>query len=286
MKVSILQKTRKPAMNKTDFYIMILFAFLITILCPEFRSFAMPSDTTYFQLNELQAGDPSGDLEIEIRISNSAPSAGLELIISAAKDVIKQMDVSYGDSLPDMDYSARLMRGEDRDFIILTARHFTATSDTVIDKASWPAGQNRKLITLNLGAKNLYPKPIPINLYPMAVDSAGNRTSVITLLHFDRLVPVESEIERPAVPSDFVLYQNYPNPFNSSTTISYSVPRLCDVTLEIYNTAGQCVATRQNRATAGLNSWTWDASGLASGFYFCKLKTETFVVVKRMSFIK
>jgi hypothetical protein len=88
-------------------------------------------------------------------------------------------------------------------------------------------------------------------------------------------------------PGEFALDQNYPNPFNPATTIAFALPSDQVVTLKIYNTIGQEVATLVNEfKTAGRYSAVWDAKGLPSGVYFCRLQAGSIVDTKKMTLMK
>jgi hypothetical protein len=71
-------------------------------------------------------------------------------------------------------------------------------------------------------------------------------------------------------PESFALAQNYPNPFNPTTTIEFTIPDDAFVTLKVYNTLGQLVATLADHEefTSGLNSVDFNAETFPSGVYF------------------
>ena len=89
------------------------------------------------------------------------------------------------------------------------------------------------------------------------------------------------------VPAEFSLSQNYPNPFNPSTTIKFSVPKLTEVKLTVYDALGKEVTTLVNNSLeAGNYNIEWNASNNASGIYFYKLETNEYVNVKKMILVK
>jgi hypothetical protein len=89
------------------------------------------------------------------------------------------------------------------------------------------------------------------------------------------------------VPSKFGLSQNYPNPFNPTTNINYTVPTSGFVSLKVYNTLGQEVATLfEGFQNVGLYKLDFDASKLASGIYLYRLQTNGFTQTKKMILMK
>ena len=87
-------------------------------------------------------------------------------------------------------------------------------------------------------------------------------------------------------PSRYALEQNYPNPFNPSTTIRYELPREAVVSLKIFNTLGQLVATLvDEKENAGYHQAQWNAN-VASDIYFYRLQVGKFVETKKMILLK
>lgn len=94
--------------------------------------------------------------------------------------------------------------------------------------------------------------------------------------------------ENPLENISFNLFQNYPNPFNPKTTIKFSIPEATKVTLKIYNSLGQEIASliKGVELRAGLHEINFDASGLQSGVYYYKITAGEFSDTKKMVLIK
>ncbi len=74
------------------------------------------------------------------------------------------------------------------------------------------------------------------------------------------------------LPETYRLASAYPNPFNPTTMISFELPELVKVKLEVYNVNGQLVNTLiDSRMDAGYHSIIWGAGNHASGIYFVKM---------------
>jgi len=83
------------------------------------------------------------------------------------------------------------------------------------------------------------------------------------------------------VPTEFELNQNYPNPFNPSTVIRFALPQASEVTLNVYDLLGRCVATLvDGEQSAGYHSVEWNGtnssgSKISSGVYFCRIEARS-----------
>jgi len=94
------------------------------------------------------------------------------------------------------------------------------------------------------------------------------------------------------LPEVFALHNNYPNPFNPVTNITYDIPEVAQVTLEIYNVSGQKVRTlAQGQHEPGRYRIQWNATNdygnpLSSGMYIYRIHAGDFVSVKKLILMK
>ena len=93
-------------------------------------------------------------------------------------------------------------------------------------------------------------------------------------------------------PTTTKLLGNYPNPFNPSTSINYVLSEDGFVSLKIFNTLGEEVATLVNEyQVAGIKSAVWEGrnnvgSQVASGIYVYRLTAGDVVESEKMLFMK
>ncbi len=91
----------------------------------------------------------------------------------------------------------------------------------------------------------------------------------------------------------FGLVRNYPNPFNPSTIITFQLSHPQNITVSVYNTLGQKVATLLNNKQlhAGTNNIRWngkDSNGhsVTSGVYFYRISSKDYSITKKMMLLK
>jgi subtilisin family serine protease len=95
-----------------------------------------------------------------------------------------------------------------------------------------------------------------------------------------------------ALPSSVDLHQNFPNPFNPTTTIGFTLMKAGQVSLDVFNTLGQQVASlHSGTLPAGSHNIEWrgtDATGnaVASGVYFYRIATDSEVRSRKMLLLK
>ncbi len=99
------------------------------------------------------------------------------------------------------------------------------------------------------------------------------------------VLPFVSVDEEPQ--GQFFLGNARPNPFNPATTIDFTVPAECYVTLSVYNVGGQLVDVLHDGMTgAGTHSVIWNADGKPSGLYFYRFGTGSFSSTGKMLLLK
>jgi hypothetical protein len=109
----------------------------------------------------------------------------------------------------------------------------------------------------------------------------------LRLLVYGMRALVEGAPPGEGLPAGFALAQCYPNPFNPSTTLKYALPVRLQITLRVFNTLGQEIATLVNEIQeAGYHSAEWNAGGVASGVYFYRLQAGDFVQTRKMVLLR
>ena len=85
----------------------------------------------------------------------------------------------------------------------------------------------------------------------------------------------------------FSLDQNYPNPFNPATFIRFFVKEPCGVTLKVFDIRGREIITVVDaKYPAGGHAVRFDASGLAPGIYFYRVRMGDFTAVRKMALVE
>jgi hypothetical protein len=87
-------------------------------------------------------------------------------------------------------------------------------------------------------------------------------------------------------------FGSYPNPFNAETTISFVLREKSEGSLVIYSILGEKVRTLvTGHLDAGIHKIHWDGrnesgNSVASGIYFCRLKTEAAARTMKMIMLR
>ncbi|MEX0648395.1 MAG: T9SS type A sorting domain-containing protein [Balneolaceae bacterium] len=91
----------------------------------------------------------------------------------------------------------------------------------------------------------------------------------------------------PSIPEEDVLVQNYPNPFYPDTRIDFTLNEQKRVILDVHDALGRKVQTLVDETrNPGYYSIDFDGSGLASGVYYYRIRTNEKTTTKKMVLIK
>lgn len=116
-----------------------------------------------------------------------------------------------------------------------------------------------------------------------------NRGQVDILLFRNDTATVSVGTGYNEVPGEYNLYQNYPNPFNPETVINFDVAKTGNISLDVFDVSGKKLFNVFNGIrSAGSYSIQVNVSryNLASGVYFYSLRSESGMLIKKMTVIK
>ena len=109
---------------------------------------------------------------------------------------------------------------------------------------------------------------------------------------FDGMVTYSDKQEVHFKEQGYMLYPNFPNPFNPATTISFYLPEASEVSLIIYNAAGEeMVRLIGGRIEAGYHSVVWTGENsvgksVSGGVYFYRLIAGNVSLNGKMVYLK
>ena len=89
------------------------------------------------------------------------------------------------------------------------------------------------------------------------------------------------------IPTHFALHEAYPNPFNPTTSIAYDVAQDAQVSLRVFNLAGELVSTLvETRLQPGRYHAEWNATAQPSGTYFVTFDASGVHQVQKLLLLK
>lgn len=120
-------------------------------------------------------------------------------------------------------------------------------------------------------------------IFVQQISKFGNLGEILTSIN----APIDD-----IIPRQFTLYQNFPNPFNSSSVIRFSLTKLSEVKLTIFNLLGEEIKTLvQGAHSPGVYEIIWNGEddlgfSVASGIYFYRIIVNKEAITKKMLFQK
>jgi hypothetical protein len=105
----------------------------------------------------------------------------------------------------------------------------------------------------------------------------------------DLALAVNTEVEdhKTSAPEAFGLRQNFPNPFNPSTTIRFSAAKSCRVELKVFDLQGRELSVLMDGiCPAGEHAVRFNAAGLPSGIYVCRIRMGDFKAAMKMAVVE
>jgi hypothetical protein len=90
-----------------------------------------------------------------------------------------------------------------------------------------------------------------------------------------------------SLPKAYALQACWPNPSSGRVSFGYQLPRASDVSLTVYNIAGQAVKRFDlGSKPAGQHKIEWNGSQTAAGVYFYRLQAGVFSAIRKLMIVR
>ena len=115
---------------------------------------------------------------------------------------------------------------------------------------------------------------------------------IILVLNQDMPPNVNTDSYINSIPNQLALKPGYPNPFNPKTKISFSLPNLSNVTMQIVDINGREISNLLNNTlNPGNHTISWDGTNdsgvnMSSGIYFIILNVDGTILSQKLSLIR
>jgi len=157
----------------------------------------------------------------------------------------------------------------------------TVSAEAKIEKSS---GQR---IDTGCQYDGMFPGPVILDI----TQGQDTRTQCVNWVAQDSKSGIITNVPTTAVEEEgqaaFSVDAAYPNPANPTTTIGFTLAEAGNVTVDIYNVAGQKVnALVDDEMSAGKHSVVWDASGFSAGVYFYTVKSGDLSKTMKVTLLK
>lgn len=165
-------------------------------------------------------------------------------------------------------------------YSLLDAAYTESSPTTITGSHNWSASAEEDNDENTLIIEDIYIANQYMQEFKKRYNEAGGTGTFI--------IPVVGvKDENPFQNFSYRLFQNYPNPFNPVTTIRFEIPSSREIELSVFDMLGRKVKTLfEGTAPAGIMAVDFNAGELASGVYIYRLKTEEFVISKKLILMK
>ena len=205
------------------------------------------------------------------------------LFVGHGNDILDQVNVTFI-VLPVNDYPTALFTYvTDGDSVVFTdTSHDEKDAEGIIVKWVWDFGDGSSSDLQN--PKHVYDVVGQYSVRLTVTDKGGLKSSVIEDID---IVTADVLAKQSTIPKDYQLTKNYPNPFNPTTTITFMLPKISDVSLILYDIQGRVVQTIvEDRLQAGEYKVQINGENLTSGVYVVQLNADRISRTQKISLLK